>query len=81
MDTVADLIRSLQQMPQDAKVWMMSDQEGNSTHWVEGVFAGKARKNLHGWSHVHSEDLEYYAGEELHDVAVIWPGYGEKFDE
>lgn len=79
--TVEELIRQLERYPKDAHVWVMSDPEGNQTHWVEGAFAGKGRKSIHGWSHVHSEDLDYYADEPLYDVVTVWPGYGEAFDE
>ena len=75
MRTVKELRALLDRCPDEALVAMMSDEEGNETKWFETIGQDWFIKGRWGWR-----------GSDEHEsgavpVLVLWPGYGEPFDE
>lgn len=76
MDTVADLIRSLQQMPQDAPVFMSKDEEGNGYGIVRYVDLSKVLTNDDEYHPIHPTDWankEYGENPDVYDAVYLWP--------
>lgn len=67
---VADLIAELQKLPQDAKVILSRDPEGNGYHWLEGVETGTVEpSDIDNW---HVE--QYYSDAHSDDDCCLEPG-------
>lgn len=76
MDTVADLIRALQQMPQDAVPYMSKDEEGNGFSKVYQVVTSETFAHDDEHHPLHPADLtsgEYGDNPETVTAVYIWP--------
>ena len=76
MDTVADLIRALQAMPQDAVPYMATDDEGNSFSQVYSVQKAETLGERDEYQPIHPDDLangEYGDNPETTTAVYIWP--------
>lgn len=76
MRTVKELKAILEHAPEDSLVVVMSDPEGNRTHWWDTIGHCFMEKDVHGWREANEMDSENAVS-----VVAIWPGYGESFDE
>jgi hypothetical protein len=79
MDTVADLIRSLQQMPQDLPVMKAKDEEGNGFSQIGRVqvekYLADVPRNSYNLSIVNQQDIdggEYGDNPEIGEVVILW---------
>lgn len=76
MDTVADLIRALQSLPQDARPFVSSDSEGNSMNRIWCVGVEKSLKGDPEYSALNWDDIdngEYGDNPEIETFVCIWP--------
>jgi hypothetical protein len=81
--TVDELIAELQKFPGKLPVFMKSDPEGNSTHAVGDLGRFVGFHGPYGIQEYDAEELDVEAPDDPAFVSavVIWPGYGESFDE
>lgn len=71
---VKELIKQLQEIPEDTEVWVSRDEEGNGFNPLGGVdFAKVWFTDNWEFQFTIEDELDEYPEDELRDIVVLWP--------